>query len=72
MNLLVRVKLGYTPNFNFLGLLLHYYSGWVGGGWQAGGIETKTNSVQIQLNLPVGTELGNIRDIKGQLDVSFS
>ena len=29
------------------------------GGLPAGAIETKTKSVQIQLNLPVGTELGN-------------
>ena len=28
-------------------------------GWVAGGIEIKANSVQFQLKLPVGTELGN-------------
>ena len=29
-------------------------------GWVAGGIEIKANSVQFQLKLPVGTELGKI------------
>ena len=33
------------------------------GGWPAGGIETKTKSVQIQLNLPVGTKLGKINKL---------
>ena len=35
--------------------------GWPGGrvgGWAAGLIEIKANSVQFQLKLPVGTELG--------------
>ena len=31
--------------------------GWPGG-WVAGGIEIKANSVKFQLKLPVGTELG--------------
>ena len=40
--------------------LLFRMGGLVVGGLPAGVIETKTNSVQIQLNLPVGTELGKI------------
>ena len=28
-------------------------------GWVAGGIENKANSVQLLLQLPTGTELGN-------------
>ena len=47
-------------------LLISFYfitipGGWMGGGWPAGGIETKTNS--FQLNLPVGTELGNMLNL---------
>ena len=38
-------------------LLISCYLTTIPGGWLAGGIETKTNSVQIQLNLPVGTEM---------------
>ena len=35
--------------------------GWVVvGGWLAGGIENKANSVQLILQLPTRTELGNI------------
>ena len=40
----------------------HYYSGWVGawpGGWGIGELDNKANSVQLQLQLPTGTELGN-------------
>ena len=40
----------------------HYYSGWVGG-WLGGigEIDNKANSVQLQLQLPTGTELGKKR-----------
>ena len=41
-----------------------WVAGWVGG-WAAGLIEIKANSVQFQLNLPVGTELGNIVEYSG-------
>ena len=39
-------------------------------GWAAGGIEIKANSVQFQLKLPVGTELGNyvFKDIFSHLE----
>ena len=63
-NILVRVKLGYIPNFTSLGhlrVLFHYYSGRPAGrmaGWLEFS-ENKANSVQIKLNLPVWTELGN-------------
>ena len=38
----------------------HYYSGWVGGRVGIGELDNKANSVQLQLQLPTGTELGNI------------
>ena len=41
----------------FIELMINpYYSWW---GWVAGGIENNANSVQLQLQLPTGTELGN-------------
>ena len=43
------------------GSLLSRVGGWVGG-WRVGGTKNKANSVQIQLNLPVWTELGNLTD----------
>ena len=39
--------------------LLFRVAGGRPGGRVAGGIENKANSVQFQLKLPVGTELGN-------------
>ena len=38
-------------------LAILYFPGWV-----AGGIEIKVNSIQFQLKLPVGTELGKIQN----------
>ena len=38
---------------------LHYFGGgWLGWGGVAGGIETNANSVQLQLQLPTGAEVG--------------
>ena len=42
----------------------------MGGGWLAGSNDTKANSAQFQVKLPIGAEIGNIQSLLF-IDVKF-